>query len=283
VQTVLGISSRAYRKDLERAVRQLARRYELVREGRWCESRRSLVLAYVAGVAGPRKSAEAKAHLAACPGCARMAAELRRASRQAAAVLPLPDMVIAPGTFHRAGDLLAGAREGVADLSAGTKQQVVALANRAADPTPLASARPGATLAALAGCLAIGSGATYCAVEGIPEPLRGPLGLEQRAGEPDKSHTRQTQVQPAARATQVEPTAPLADPPTEVSGHPPPQEVPSAPLPAPAEPAPPSEAEQANREFGIERAPAGQGSGEFSAPPPPGAGAASSPGQEFAP
>jgi hypothetical protein len=212
-----------------------------------------------------------------------MAAELRRASRRAAGVLPLPEIVIAEGTFHRVGDLLAGAREGLADLSAGTKHQAVALANRTADPTPLASVRPGATVAALAGCLAIGSGATYCAVEGVPEPLRGPLGLEQRAGDPSESHPRQAQERPAPPAAQVEPTAPITDPPAEVSGEPPPQEVPSAPLPAPAEPAPPSEAEKANREFGIEQAPAGQGGGEFSAPPPPGAGAASSPGQEFAP
>ena len=43
---------------------------------------------------------------------------------------------------------------------------------RVADPTPLAGLRPGAAAAAIAGCLAIGGGATYCAEQGV-NPIRG--------------------------------------------------------------------------------------------------------------
>ena len=143
IQGLLGISARAYRKDLERGVRHLAGRYELVREGRWCESRRSLVLAYVAGIAGPRKALAARSHLAACPGCARMAGELRQATQRAAALLPVPDVVLPDGSLQRLGELLAGAREHVADVGGGVKQHGMALANRASDPDAAGRRAPG--------------------------------------------------------------------------------------------------------------------------------------------
>ena len=77
IQSFLQISERAYRKELERAFNQLAERLPLVTKGGWCEERRSLVLAYVAGIAGPTRAKRAREHLGACPACRRMAAELR--------------------------------------------------------------------------------------------------------------------------------------------------------------------------------------------------------------
>ena len=77
IQRHLAISERVYRRELERATRHIARRYQLVREGSYCESRRSLILAYVAGVAGPTRTLDARRHLQSCLACARWAAELR--------------------------------------------------------------------------------------------------------------------------------------------------------------------------------------------------------------
>lgn len=288
IQRVLGISARAYRKDLERAVRQLAHRYELVRQGRWCESRRSLVLAYVTGVAGPRKTLEARSHLAACPGCARMAGELRQASQQAAALLPVPEIVTRDGALQRVGDVLGAAREGIGEFTGSAKQQALGLASRASDPTPLAGARPGAAAAAIAGCLAIGSGATYCAVEGLPDPLRGPLGLEVRADATDGSAAKDRDKPRKLRAAQVEPPAPVVEAPAEEPADeqptPPPEPEP-APAPAPpAEPAPQTDAEQANREFGIEQSSPGQTQSEFGSASQPSAASGPAPaGGEFGP
>jgi RNA polymerase sigma factor (sigma-70 family) len=286
IQRLLGISARAYRKDLERGVRQLSGRYELVREGRWCETRRSLVLAYVAGIAGPRKALAARSHLAACPGCAQMAGELRQATQRAAALLPVPDVVLREGSLQRLGEMLAGAREHVADVGGGVKQQAMALANRASDPTPLAGARPGAAAAAIAGCLAIGSGATYCAVEGVPDSLRAPLGLERRVDETDGSAKKQRRRDERAHATQAQAPSPVVvDPPADE-----PQAERPAPTPEPVgspppepEPAPPTAAEQANREFGIEQTGSPSGTEFGAASQPDGSGRGGTPGGEFGP
>jgi RNA polymerase sigma factor (sigma-70 family) len=69
-QHYLGVTERVYRRELERASRHIAQRVELVRSGTFCESRHSLLLAYVTGIAGPHRIAEARRHVATCPGCA---------------------------------------------------------------------------------------------------------------------------------------------------------------------------------------------------------------------
>jgi hypothetical protein len=56
-------------------------------------------------------------------------------------------------------------------VGAQVKQQVSGTYNGAVDPTPLAGVRPGAVAAVVAGCIAVGGGATYCAQQGV-----GPLG-----------------------------------------------------------------------------------------------------------
>jgi len=80
IQDSMGISERVYRRELERALRHISERYVLVREGRFCESRRSLVLAYVAGLAGSTRACEARRHLASCSACAAWAVEMRNAA-----------------------------------------------------------------------------------------------------------------------------------------------------------------------------------------------------------
>jgi RNA polymerase sigma factor (sigma-70 family) len=81
IQRSLDITERTYRRELERALRHILERYELVREGSFCESRKSVILAYVMGIAGPSRVRAAQDHLATCPSCTRWAADLRDATR----------------------------------------------------------------------------------------------------------------------------------------------------------------------------------------------------------
>ena len=80
IQQLLGITERVYRRELERAVRQLAELLHVVRSGHWCERRRSLILAYASGIAGPTRTRHARSHIASCRGCAHLAAETRHAA-----------------------------------------------------------------------------------------------------------------------------------------------------------------------------------------------------------
>ncbi len=90
IQRFLGLTDRVYRRELERAMRHIGDRFSLVLSGDFCESRRSVILAYVAGIAGPTRALEARRHLATCRGCAQWAGELRSAAEGLASVLPLP-------------------------------------------------------------------------------------------------------------------------------------------------------------------------------------------------
>jgi RNA polymerase sigma factor (sigma-70 family) len=81
IQRSLHITERVYRRELERALRHILERYELVRDGSFCESRKSVILAYVMGIAGPSRARAAQDHLATCPSCARWAVDFREATR----------------------------------------------------------------------------------------------------------------------------------------------------------------------------------------------------------
>lgn len=75
IQRYLAVTDRSYRRELERAMRHIAERFELVVTGDFCESRRSVILALVAGVAGPSRADVARRHLATCPACSAWAAD----------------------------------------------------------------------------------------------------------------------------------------------------------------------------------------------------------------
>jgi Sigma-70, region 4 len=173
IQQLLGMSERTYRRELERALRALSEGLSLLREGRLCETRASLIRAYVAGVAGPGREKKAREHLASCPGCARWAAELAAGAERAAALLPFPGLVAgAHGSLDGAPRWVEGLRERTNDLLASVKQHVMSLVARADPSAPhyALAARPGAAAAAVAGCLAIGGGATYCVLHGVDIP-----------------------------------------------------------------------------------------------------------------
>lgn len=237
VQLMLGISARTYRLEIERALRHIAQRYQVAREGRWCDDRRSLILAYVAGIAGPRKAVEARLHLQACRACAQMAAELRLAARKVAAVAPLPELALQDGTLARMAEGLAVARDQLADLGGQAKQHAFSLVART-DPTAsgnyLAGTRPGAMAATVASCVAIGGGAaTYCAAEGLPDPIRPVFGVERPEARAKQEPSTATE-QPAS-------PAPVTQAPPSESGPPQPASVPSAPQAPPPEPEPRSD------------------------------------------
>jgi RNA polymerase sigma factor (sigma-70 family) len=176
IQRHLGVTERVYRRELERATRHIAERFELVRHGGFCESRRSLILAYVTGIAGPTRAAEARRHLDTCPACAYWAAELRATTTHVARVLTPPSltMPVAHGLLGRSAALVHGARQRAAELAAATRSHAAKVFVHV-DPSNASvvwAARPGAAAVLVAGCLAAGTTTTYCVVHGIPAPIR---------------------------------------------------------------------------------------------------------------
>jgi RNA polymerase sigma factor (sigma-70 family) len=269
IQSYLGITERAYRRDLERAMRHVTERYDLVRKGEFCDSRRSMILAYVGGFAGPNRALEARNHLSTCPGCAHWAAELRAASERIAALLPLP-AATDRGPLVRAGETLA-------DLAAAVKQHAVALVTRA-DPGVAGyagAARPGAVAAAVASCIAIGGGATYCAVEGLPGPLRSMV-TQARSDQPrQQAKPKPRRERPVrAAATPVATPAPTPSPRRTARTRPRPKPT-AAPTAAPT-------VTPVVQEFGLEGS-AQQSGGGSSAPSAPATPPPAAPPSEFDP
>jgi RNA polymerase sigma factor (sigma-70 family) len=172
----LGVTDRVYRRELERATRHIAERFELVRQGTFCESRRSLILAYVAGIAGPSRRKEAQRHIESCPACRHTAAQLSAEMRRAAALVPPPTLALGAGHFvlERSASAVHAVRQRIADLTLGARARAVHLVART-DPSKtvaFSNVRPSAAALAVAGCLAAGSTATYCVVHGLPAPIR---------------------------------------------------------------------------------------------------------------
>jgi RNA polymerase sigma factor (sigma-70 family) len=131
----------------------------------------------------------------------------------------------------------------------GVKQHATSAYYRAVDPTPLAGARPGAAVAAVAGCLAIGGGTTYCMTQGV-----SPIGEltqvvspahERKRVEPRTKHRREKHVAVTpVSAPALKPTATPVATPTIAPRQPSPQPaVQSAPQPTP-EPTPPPAPEE---------------------------------------
>ena len=94
----------------------------------------------------------------------------------------------------------------------GAKQHATNTYVRAADPTPLTGARPGAAAAIVASCVAAGGGA-YCAVEGVPESLRAPVGLERSQAETKPASDAGGQRHPDKPSPTPAPPVLPADPP----------------------------------------------------------------------
>jgi RNA polymerase sigma factor (sigma-70 family) len=135
--------------------------------------------------------------------------------------------------LQRAGDGMASA-----------KQHATSAYARAADPTPLAGVRPGAAVAAVAGCLAVGGGTTLCVTQGV-DPI-GSLAhvvtpaRDQKRAEPPKRRA------PRRRASATPTPTPTTTPVAISTPAPSPQPTPEAqpqrtPTPTPTPPPAPEE------------------------------------------
>lgn len=214
----LGMSERAVKKALERIMRD-ARVVLARRVGGGCEEGEPLVMRLACGLAEAGEAARARAHLHECGRCTAFSEQLDGWREKAAVVLPpVAAEVTNPGlverTVGKVGDAIGSARRHLLDGGAQVKQQAtMAGYNRGADPTPLLGVRPGAVVAVVAGCLAIGGGAaTYCAQQGVD-----PLGAVQDliAGGQEEQPAREPTPPPASEepVTTVEET-PAATGPT---------------------------------------------------------------------
>lgn len=163
IQRYLGVTERVYRRELERAMKQISRGLALVRAGDYCESRRSLILAYVSGLAGPNRALDARRHLETCTACSHWAGELRLARQRVAALAPVPLVTLAVGRR-------SWLRMRLLELTSSVQHHTSALAVRAdTSSLPLiGAARPGAVAAAVVGCVALGGGVSVCAINGLP-------------------------------------------------------------------------------------------------------------------
>jgi RNA polymerase sigma factor (sigma-70 family) len=269
IQRYLGVTNRVYRRELERAMRSISERFQLVLDGTFCDSRRSVVLAFVAGIAGPGRASEARRHLETCPGCARWAAELRAASERVAAAVSLPAI---PLTVERPHDGIAK----MLDLVATAKRHAANLVLRADAATSqyAASLRPGAATAAIAGCLALG-GATYCAVDGVPQPWRALDGGKREAQKSHEPRSAEPRVKKhTAPPVTVRTTPPVASAPTAPKR--------SKPHSSASKPKPAEAGNRVNQEFGPEGL-GGASAGATTATPSQGTGSGPATPAERAP
>jgi RNA polymerase sigma factor (sigma-70 family) len=276
IAAALGISEREVKRDLRRAAPALAQRADLVASGGWCGRKRSLITAYALELLSPRRAAAAERHLHGCAACRLLVHELRQRAGEVAALTPAP--ALADASHHHPlsalGQLLDAARGHAEGAAAHTKQHAASLAARVSDPTPLAGARPGAAAAALAGCIALGGGA-YCAVHGLPDPIKPVLGVEhhiaKRTPKPTPSYPAAEPASPAAQPAPRQPARAIAKP------TPPPKPTPtpiSKPTPTPTPPpSPPQPKSQAAPPPPKQPTPAPPPSEFFGQPAPPRASA----------
>ena len=182
----LGMTQRTVKRQLERIM--TTGRGELVRlAGHGCKDGETVVARMAFGLASQREIRDAQLHLALCRQCGSMFERLDLWRERVAAALPLPALEQThPATLERAvhhladgfaslrqwtSDGASGLRQQAGDSTGQLKQHASAVYYRVIDPTPLAGLRPGAAAAAIAGCLAIGGGTTYCVTQNV-DPVR---------------------------------------------------------------------------------------------------------------
>jgi RNA polymerase sigma factor (sigma-70 family) len=181
--SLLGISERSAKREMLAAARVIARNADLARSGRWCEQKRGLVVAYSLGTLNSIRAARAREHLRRCATCREVALAVRGRMEGVAALLPLPALAAGSsfeGVLGHLSELGDSMRGSLTDLGASAKEHALGLFARtpAADTAATQVAvggglrGGGSAVAAVTACLLAGSGATYCAIEGVPESLR---------------------------------------------------------------------------------------------------------------
>ena len=280
----LGITDRAVKRDLLDILDQ-ARAALAQLAGRGCDRGGSLVLRLVCGLANPVEMAQAQLHLSRCPRCQQFHERLNLWREKVGAVLPgSVSEHIEPGlierTLHKSLGTLSSLRQHVVDGGAQLKQQAATTYYRAADPTPLAGARPGAVAAVVAGCLAVGTGTYTCVERGI-NPLTVIPGEERQVPEPraaPRPETVPTETTTAEQAPAPSPAPVAAEPVT--TSEPAPVPPPPPPPAEPVEPAPQPPPEQTFEPSSPAYSPPAAQASEAASPAPVADGAGSS---EFEP
>ncbi|MGZ4232390.1 MAG: zf-HC2 domain-containing protein [Solirubrobacteraceae bacterium] len=222
----LGITARIVKRDVEGIL--ATGREQLTRVvGSGCPDGHQLVSRYAFGLAAGREARRAQLHLATCARCGAMYERLDLWRTRVAALVPMPPAVegqthIAERVLHVGGDIVAsrpaqarpaGLRQHIAGAMAHVREQASAAYYRTVDPTPLVGVRPGAVAAAVAGCLAVGGGATYC-VQRSTDPVTVVTGLAGTAHHEHKPkpHTRRGRAAQAPTTPAVTPTVTAAPP-----------------------------------------------------------------------
>ena len=226
----LGVTARIVKRDVEGIL--ATGREQLTRVvGSGCPDGHKLVSRYAFGLAAGREARRAQLHLATCARCGAMYERLDLWRQRVAALVPMPPAVegqthIAERVLHAGSDILAsrptqvrpaGLRQQAAGAVAHVREQASAAYYRTVDPTPLVGVRPGAVAAAVAGCLAVGGGATYC-VQQSADPVTvftGLAGTVHHEHKP-KPHIRRARAAQAPTTPAVTPTV-TAAPPTPTS------------------------------------------------------------------
>jgi hypothetical protein len=214
--------------------------------GHGCDEGHDEVARYAFGLAGPRDARLAQTHLTTCERCFAMYERLDLWREKVAALLPVPPVVesqtdVVERVVHAGTELVTGTPSAdespaalprrISELVGHARDHAAAAYYRTIDPTPLAGARPGAVAAAVASCLALGGGATYCVKENA-NPITA-LGF----GTPTHQEKPKAKKAPRARAAQAPaptPTVPPAATPTPTVQ----QTTQEAPPPATTTPAP---------------------------------------------
>jgi RNA polymerase sigma factor (sigma-70 family) len=224
----LGLTPRVVKRSVEEVL--AAGRAQLTKlVGYGCPDGHDLVTRYAFGLAVGGEARRAQLHLMSCPRCGAMYEGLDLWRERVAALLPVPPSVeahahIVERVVHAGSDVLSGGhtprpervgglRRHAVDAAASLREQAAAASYRTVDPTPIAGFRPGAVAAAVAGCLALGGGATYCVQQGT-DPFTALAGLgaqEHHVREKPKSHHKrgraaQATAPPVAMPTVTTPT-----------------------------------------------------------------------------
>jgi RNA polymerase sigma factor (sigma-70 family) len=177
----LGLTARVVKRSVEDVLS--TGRSQLAKfTGYGCAEGHELVCRYAFGLAAGREAQRAQLHLATCQQCGGMYERLDLWRERVAALLPVPPAAVDHGhtiervihagaervtSSHAVGGEKTGFRRHLAGAGGHLREHATSVYARAADPTPLAGARPGAVAAAVAGCLAIGGGATYCVKQSV--------------------------------------------------------------------------------------------------------------------
>jgi hypothetical protein len=248
-----GLSPRAYRKEIERGVAEVAEKIRLADDGGWCQTREPLLRAVASGVADDEQRRQAERHLGNCRSCASFVAKLNAQLHELGGTMAIAG--IAGGSSL---DALSLTERGVAVLDR-TKQAIGSALNKGSETAEHAAAQIstsggtrgagmagagalakvaglGAVPKLVAACVGTGAAATACVAAGVVPGL-------DVGGTPERPPARETrEAGPELRPLRVRASLPPLDAPVEPRPDPELEDAQPSPPPAPApapSPAPP--------------------------------------------